>query len=105
MSEWRAVVRGKVQGVGFRRYVQREADRLGLAGWVRNEPDGSVALGASGEAVSLAALQRAVRRGPPWARVDDVVDLEADGSAVQRPFAVLRDRTTGNPPRAAHDER
>ena len=62
-------VEGRVQGVGFRAFVVREARRLGLAGWVRNEPDGTVALEAEGEAAGLEALEALLGEGPPAARV------------------------------------
>jgi acylphosphatase len=66
------VVSGRVQGVAFRAYTVDEARRLGLAGWVRNLPDGRVEAEAEGEREALEALVRWCRRGPPAARVDDV---------------------------------
>ncbi len=65
-------VTGRVQGVGFRQFVRYHARRLGLTGWVRNEPDGSVYLVAEGPRELLEQLLDAVRQGPPAARVDDV---------------------------------
>jgi len=67
-----AHVHGRVQGVGFRWFVRREARALGLAGWVRNEPDGSVRLEAEGPRDLLDELEAAVRRGPSGSRVDRV---------------------------------
>jgi acylphosphatase len=67
-----AVVRGDVQGVGFRYFVQRKAQQLGLRGWVRNNEDGSVELVAEGERDPLELLKRAVEEGPRMARVDRV---------------------------------
>ena len=67
-----ATVRGRVQGVGFRRYVQTWARRLELAGWVRNEPDGSVTLCAEGSAEATDRLARLLWGGSPVARVDGV---------------------------------
>ena len=64
-----ARVEGLVQGVGFRRWVKRQADRLECDGWVRNEADGSVMLEAEGEAAHIASLEALVRRGPPGAWV------------------------------------
>jgi len=61
-----------VQGVGFRWFVQREADALGLAGWVRNNVDGAVEVLASGSEQQLAALEAKLKQGPRAARVDDV---------------------------------
>ena len=66
------VVRGRVQGVGFRWFVQREAERLGVSGWVRNSFDGAVEVLASGSAEQLAALAAKLRGGPRAARVDAV---------------------------------
>lgn len=63
---------GRVQGVFFRDFVRREARRLGLVGWVRNEPDGSLALVAEGPREALEELLQAVRRGPPAAQVGEV---------------------------------
>jgi acylphosphatase len=62
-------ITGRVQGVGFRYALQSEAERLGLAGWVRNRRDGSVEALAHGAPQALAALAAWARRGPPAARV------------------------------------
>ena len=67
-----ASVHGFVQGVGFRWFVQREAGRLGVDGWVANAPDGSVEVVAEGPPDRLAALESALREGPPGASVRDV---------------------------------
>ena len=67
-----ARITGRVQGVGFRAFTRRKARDLGLAGWVRNERDGSVRLVAEGTRDDLDALLDAVRRGPPSARVHNV---------------------------------
>ena len=64
-------VGGRVQGVGFRYFTRREARRLGLAGYVRNRPDGDVEMEAEGPAGQVDALAEAVRRGPPGSRVRD----------------------------------
>jgi acylphosphatase len=75
----RFVVRGRVQGVGFRWFVEAEAHRLGIAGWVRNNHDGSVEVLAQGSRAQLAGLHSRLREGPRAARVDnvDVIDAEA----------------------------
>lgn len=65
-------VRGRVQGVGYRYFVLRVATGLDLAGWVANEPDGSVRCVAEGQRPILERLLGAIRQGPPAARVDDV---------------------------------
>ncbi len=67
-----AVVRGRVQGVGFRYSAVREARRLGLRGTVANLPDGSVGVEAEGSRAALEALLAWLRRGPPGARVSGV---------------------------------
>ena len=67
-----AVVHGDVQGVGFRWFVVDAARPLGLRGWVRNLPDGSVEVTAEGEGDALEALAVAVRQGPRGARVAGV---------------------------------
>ena len=67
-----ARVVGEVQGVGFRWFVQREAIRGGLVGWVANEPDGSVAIVAEGPPTALDGLEMALRAGPTGARVRDL---------------------------------
>jgi len=68
----RYVVRGRVQGVFYRAETQRSAQRLGLTGWVRNVPDGSVELVACGEAAELDQLERWLWQGPPHAQVEKV---------------------------------
>jgi acylphosphatase len=72
----RFLVRGRVQGVGFRWFVEREAHLLGIAGWVRNNADGSVEVLAIGSREQLIGLQSRLRQGPRAARVDDVEERE-----------------------------
>ena len=72
----RFVVRGRVQGVGFRWFVEREAHILGIAGWVRNNADGSVEVLAQGTRNQLLGLRSRLRQGPRAARVDDVEESE-----------------------------
>lgn len=84
-------VRGRVQGVGFRWFVRERARSLGLSGWVRNEPDGSVEVFAVGPDGELARLRHLLEQGPPAARVERVVDeLKDPGSAALNPFGVLK---------------
>ena len=68
----RYLVRGRVQGVGFRWFVEREAHILGIAGWVRNNSDGTVEVLAQGTRDQLAGLHARLREGPRAARVDSV---------------------------------
>ena len=65
-------VTGRVQGVSFRWYAVQEAERLGVTGWVRNEPDGSVAAHVEGEDPAVDAMVAWCRRGPSYAAVRDV---------------------------------
>jgi acylphosphatase len=66
------MIRGRVQGVGFRYSMRLEARRLGVSGWVRNRHDGSVEAVAQGPAEAVEALVEWSRHGPPGARVTDV---------------------------------
>jgi len=68
----RILVTGRVQGVGFRWFASRAAEGLGLSGWVRNLPDGSVLCEAQGPPGAVDALAAALRSGPEHALVDDV---------------------------------
>ncbi len=70
------LVKGRVQGVGFRWFVQREAAELGLRGWVRNTDDGNVEIIAAGEADVLAELKTELHKGSRGSRVDAVVEHE-----------------------------
>jgi acylphosphatase len=75
------VVSGRVQGVGFRFFVNRAASIEGLHGWVRNLPDGRVEIRAEGESEALERFERHVRHGPPSSRVEEVdtTDVAATG--------------------------
>jgi len=68
----RYLIRGRVQGVGFRYFADAAAAREGIHGWVRNQADGSVEALAEGDAEALDRFERALRHGPPGARVDHV---------------------------------
>ncbi len=73
----RYTVLGRVQGVGFRWFVEREARLLGVSGWVRNRADGTVEVLAAGTNEQLGTLYKKLREGPRAARVDDVEVEEA----------------------------
>ena len=70
------IVRGLVQGVGYRAFVEDEAAIFGLEGWVRNRRDGSVEAVIAGDAEDVAAMIEACRKGPLSARVDGVEQRE-----------------------------
>jgi acylphosphatase len=70
------LIRGRVQGVGFRWFVHREAAELGLRGWVRNTDSGEVELVAAGEPAALAELRTELRKGSRGSRVDAVIEHE-----------------------------
>lgn len=72
----RFLVRGRVQGVGFRWFVEREAHILGIAGWVRNNADSSVEVLAMGTRDQLIALKSRLEQGPRASRVDRVEESE-----------------------------
>lgn len=72
MERLHAVIRGNVQGVGFRYFIQRKARQLGLRGWVRNNHDGTVELVAEGSRQELEQLKMAAEEGPRMARVHRV---------------------------------
>lgn len=68
---FQAVVRGRVQGVGFRYFTRQRAEVHGISGFVRNLPDGSVEVHAEGAAEALDTFEADLRRGPQFGRVDD----------------------------------
>ena len=84
----RFLVRGRVQGVGFRWFVEREAFILQVAGWVRNNPDGSVEVLAQGTREQLAGLHSRLREGPRAARVAEVEVSEAQPVAGLASFQI-----------------
>ena len=82
------VIRGRVQGVGFRWFAQREARRLDVHGFVRNRADGAVEVEAEGDRASLERLVEALRLGPRSARVTDVDAHWSEGAARHRGFEI-----------------
>ena len=79
----RISVEGRVQGVGYRAFVQREADRLQLTGWVRNRADGTVEIVVTGEAAAVDQFVETVRRGPLLANVEALRVADAAPEALQ----------------------
>jgi acylphosphatase len=82
-------ITGRVQGVGYRAFVESEAVRRGLDGWVRNCSDGAVEGVFAGESETVAAMIAACREGPAMARVDDVV-VETRADELTPGFAIRR---------------
>lgn len=84
------LVKGRVQGVGFRWFVHREAAELGLRGWVRNTEAGHVELVASGEPAVLAELKAALQKGSRGSRVDAILEEELAESEDEKlgPFVI-----------------
>lgn len=80
-------IAGRVQGVGYRAFVEREAVALGLSGWVRNRRDGSVEALFSGPAEDVEAMLAACRRGPRGAVVE-AVDIIAEPAPLDGPFLI-----------------
>ena len=72
------MVHGRVQGVGYRWACKREADRLGVSGWVRNELGGTVELAACGDEAAVRKLVSWCRQGPRGALVTEVEVSEAE---------------------------
>lgn len=83
-----AVVRGRVQGVGFRYHIVREARRLGLAGWVANERDGSVRTVVEGASDALDRMEDLLRTGPPGSFVEGVSLVRMPGTGLFDGFVV-----------------
>ena len=82
-------IEGQVQGVFFRQWTVGQARELGVAGWVRNCPDGTVEAHLSGDEQAVTQLIERMRRGPPAAeveqmRVDEVPAEDVDGFEVRR---------------------
>jgi acylphosphatase len=81
----RFLISGRVQGVGFRWFAHDAAVREGVAGWVRNLPDGRVEALVEGDAEAVTRVERALRSGPRGARVDNVyVESEMPSGAVRQ---------------------
>ncbi|TWH00602.1 acylphosphatase [Mesorhizobium sp. J18] len=83
-------IEGRVQGVGYREWARRQAQSLGLDGWIRNEPDGSVAAMVVGEDENVAELVERFRLGPSLASVssvkvaDTTIPAERNGFHIER---------------------
>jgi acylphosphatase len=80
MKTLRLVIQGRVQGVFFRDSMRHEAQRLGVAGWVRNRDDGTVEAAVHGEPAAVDAIVRWAHHGPQHANVERV-DIKPDGGS------------------------
>jgi acylphosphatase len=83
-------VNGRVQGVGFRWFVRRAADELGVTGWVRNVPDGRVEAEAAGTEEQLAAFEERLSQGPPGARVTELKSTPLGAASPHERFDIVR---------------
>ena len=90
MIAWRLIVRGRVQGVGYRDALIRCATALGVAGWVRNRSDGTVEALVQGEADAVARLREWCRGGPPAARVTEIATVAVDADPAITGFECRR---------------
>jgi acylphosphatase len=79
----RIQIKGKVQGVFFRKSTEEKARQLGLRGWVQNEPDGSVLTEIEGPAPAIAQMEQWLHEGPERARVEEVVVREGEVKGYQ----------------------
>ena len=84
------VIRGRVQGVGFRWFVREAARKLDVAGWVRNQRDGSVEVAADATRETLDAFRRMLSEGPPGATVLTVDEVETGDEILERPFTIVK---------------
>ena len=85
------VIKGRVQGVGYRAATQRKASELGLKGWVRNLPGGEVEAFAQGPAADVESLVEWCRRGPALARVSGVETQPAQADPALDAFEIRRE--------------
>jgi acylphosphatase len=84
------LVKGRVQGVGFRWFVHREAAEIGLRGWVRNTDDGHVEVVVAGDEAQIAELKSALHKGSRGSRVDAVIEHELEELEAEKlgPFEI-----------------
>lgn len=83
------VVTGRVQGVGFRWWAQREAERLSIGGTVQNVGNGSVEVHLIGPPGRIAAMTDRLREGPPMAKVERMVEVDADENLIPGLFRIV----------------
>ena len=83
------LIKGHVQGIGYRWFVMEAAQRMGLSGWVRNLPSGEVEAEAQGDAKALAGFVRELKQGHPYARVGDIVETKLPARPEERSFDIV----------------
>lgn len=86
----RFLIRGGVQGVGYRFFAQRAAAKHQVVGYVRNESDGSVEVLAEGPASDMEAFKNELAAGPQWATVEQLEEIDLDPSGTYTSFRVER---------------
>ena len=84
----RFVISGRVQNVGFRYFTQNAAAREGVAGWVQNLPDGRVEVFVEGDEDAVTRVERAIRSGPPGARVENVYVQDDEAAGTLKGFTI-----------------
>jgi len=84
------LIKGEVQGVGYRFFAQRAAARHQVVGYVRNCPDGTVEALVEGSAVSVEAFKNDLAAGPQWAVVDHLEEINLDPSGMYSAFRIER---------------
>ena len=82
------MISGRVQGVGFRYFAQNAAAREGVAGWVQNLPDGRVEAFVEGDEDAVTRVERAIRSGPPGARVENVYVQDEEAAGTLKGFRI-----------------
>ena len=88
MAAKRFLIRGRVQGVGFRYFAQRSAQRLGVKGFARNLPNGDVEVHAEAEAATLKLFKQELERGPRMSLVSDIVESDVPDSGLYSSFLI-----------------
>lgn len=91
LVRFRLLVRGRVQGVGFRRFVWKVAHSLPIAGWVRNSHDGSVEIEVGGDIRYVGSFIANVRKGPFFSRVDEIEEMRRE-TLLSMPEAIFEIR-------------
>jgi acylphosphatase len=84
----RLVISGRVQGVGFRYFTQNAAVREGVTGWVQNLPDGRVEAFVEGDEDAVTRVERAIRSGPPGARIENVYMQDEEAAGTLKGFTI-----------------